>query len=212
MSTQGLLVRMHVKHDKERAVEELLHSTLQSVQDEPGTIAWFAVRFGRGDYGIFNVFDDEQARDAHLSGTAAAELKRRASDLFEAPPRIESIDVLADKLPVVSSETDTKGLLLTFKAKAGHERDVERFLLESRELVENERRTTAWFAIRTERGEYGIFDVFPRNEDRFIHLVGQVPRELAKHALTLLGSMPEVEMVNVHAEKIGSVAHEAVRH
>ena len=212
MSTQGLLVRMHAKHDKERAVEDLLHSALRSVQDEPGTLAWFAVRFGRTDFGIFDVFADDAAREAHINGAAALELKRRASDLFETPPHIESIDVLADKLPIVSSETDTKGLLVTFKAKAGHERDVERFLLEARELVENERRTTAWFAIRTARGEYGIFDVFPRNEDRFMHLVGQVPRELAKHALTLLGSVPELEMVNVHAEKIGSTTHEAVKH
>jgi len=38
-------------------------------------------------------------------------------------------------------------------------------------------------------GEYGIFDVFPDGGARFAHLTGHVPRELAKHTLTILGSV-----------------------
>jgi quinol monooxygenase YgiN len=212
MSSRGLLVRMHAKHGKDRAVEELLYSALPLVQGEPETTAWFAVRFGRNDYGIFNVFPDDAAREAHLSGPAVTELQRRTAELLEGAPQIQKLEVLADKLPVVSTETDTKGLFLTFKAKPGHAQEVEKFLFEAKELVENERRTTAWFATRNESGEYGIFDVFPRNEDRFMHLVGQVPRELAKNAFALLGSMPEIEMVSVHAEKIGRDAHALVTH
>jgi quinol monooxygenase YgiN len=212
MSSRGLLVRMHAKHGKDRAVEDLLHSALPLVRDEPETTAWFAVRFGRGEYGIFDVFENEAAREVHLRGPVAAELQRRAGELFETAPQVQKVEVLADKLPIVSTETDTKGLLLSFKAKPGHAMELEKFLLEAKELVENERRTTAWFAIRNEAGEYGIFDVFPRNEDRFMHLVGQVPRELARNAFTLLGSMPEIEMVSVHAEKIGPDTHVAVTH
>jgi quinol monooxygenase YgiN len=210
--SSGLLVRMHAKNGKEAAVEDFLHSALPLVQDEPSTTAWFAVRFGRGEYGIFDVFPDDAARDAHLAGPVAAELKRRAGDLFDAPPRIQKLEVLADKIPVVSPLPDTKGLLLTFKAKAGREQEVEEFLHLARELVNDEHNTTAWFAMRTEDGQYGIFDVFPSNEGRFLHLVGQVPRELAKHALSLLGSMPDLEMLNVEAEKIGTEAHQVVTH
>lgn len=212
MNSRGLLVRMHAKQGKEDAVEEFLHSALPMVQDEPDTTAWFAVRFGRGEYGIFNVFPSDAARDAHLSGPVAATLERRAAELFESPPRIQKIEVLADKLPVVSPTPDTKGLLLTFKAKSGREQDVEAFLRFANEVVNGEHNTNAWFAIRTDKGEYGIFDVFANNEGRFLHLVGQVPRELAKHALGLLGSMPELEMLNVQAEKIGSDAHRVVHH
>jgi quinol monooxygenase YgiN len=212
MNTRGLLVRMHVKHGRDEAVQKFLHSALPMVRDEPSTTAWFAVRFGRGEYGIFDVFPDDAARDAHLAGPVAAALMQQAGELFETMPRIQKLEVLADKMPIVSTESDTKGLLLTFKAKPGHEQEVEEFLYAARELVESERRTTAWFAMRTDEGEYGIFDVFPRSEDRFIHLVGHVPRELARHALTLLGSMPELEMLNVEAEKIGPDVHEVVRH
>jgi len=211
MTSRGLLVRMHAKEGKDSAVEDFLQSSLPLVRDEPDTTAWFAVRFGRGEYGIFDVFPDDASRDAHLSGPVATSLKQRADELFDRPPRIQRIEVLADKIPVVSPTPDTKGLLLTFKAKSGHEQDVEAFLRFASEVVSGEHNTNAWFAIRTEDGEYGIFDVFANNEGRFLHLVGQVPRELAKHALGLLGSMPELEMLNVHAEKIGTEAH-AVRH
>jgi quinol monooxygenase YgiN len=212
MTSRGLLVRMRAKQGKDDAVEAFLHSALPMVQDEPDTTAWFAVRFGRGEYGIFDVFPDDAARDAHLAGPVAAALKERTGELFESPPRIQKIEVLADKLPVVSPTPDTKGLLLTFKAKAGHTQEVEAFLRLANEVVNGEHNTNAWFAIRTGDGEYGIFDVFANNEGRFLHLVGQVPRELAKHAFGLLGSMPELEMLNVQAEKIGSAAHQIVRH
>ena len=201
MTNRGLLVRMHARQGKEEAVEAFLHSALPLVRGEPNTTAWFAVRFGRGEYGIFDTFPDDAAREAHLTGSVAAELMSRADELFDAPPNIQKIDVLADKLPVVSSVPDTKGLLLTFKAKPGHEREVEEFLQYANEVVNEERATTAWFGIRTEEGEYGIFDVFRNSEDRFLHLVGHVPRELAKHAFTLLGSMPDIEMLNVEAKK-----------
>ena len=211
MASRGLLVRMHAREGKDSAVEDFLQSALPLVQDEPDTTAWFAVRFGRGEYGIFDVFPDDAARDAHLCGPVATSLKQRTAELFDGPPRIQKIEVLADKLPVMSPTPDTKGLLLTFKAKSGHEQDVEEFLRFASEVVIGEHNTNAWFAIRTDDGEYGIFDVFANNEGRFLHLVGQVPRELAKHAFGLLGSMPELEMLNVHAEKIGTEAH-AVRH
>lgn len=63
--------------------------------------------------------------------------------------------------------------------------------------------TTAWFGIHLENGEYGIFDVFPDNNGRLKHLIGHVPREIAKHSLTILGSVPETEFPGVLAEKLG---------
>jgi quinol monooxygenase YgiN len=203
---------MHAKHGKDDAVDAFLDSALPLIQDEPDTTAWFAVRFGRGEYGIFDVFADDTARDAHLGGEFATRLLQRSDELFEGAPHIQKLSVLADKLPVVSPLPDTKGLLLTFRPKPGREQEVEDFLRYAQEEVNNERNTTAWFAIHTDDGEYGIFDVFPGNEDRFIHLVGHVPRELARNAFTLLGSMPDLEMLNIHAEKIGTDAHQIGRH
>lgn len=204
MVSKGLLVRLEVKSGRDAEVEEFLLSALPLVRQEAATTAWFAVRFGRSEYGIFDAFPDDAGREAHLSGPVAKALMEQADALFAEPPRIQKLDVLADKLPAtIPNEPDTKGLLLTFEAKEGHAQEVEQFLRDARPLVEEEPETIAWFAIRTDDGKYGIFDVFPDNGGRFKHLIGHVPRELAKSALSLLGSVPDMEMLNVLAEKVG---------
>ena len=205
MVSKGLLVRLEAKSGKDAEVEEFLLSALPIVREEAATTAWFAIRFGRSDYAIFDAFPDDAGREAHLSGPVAKALMERADALFAEPPRIQKLDVLADKLPAtIPKEPDTKGLFLTFEAKEGHAPEVEQFLRHAQPLVEEEPETIAWFAIRTDDGKYGIFDVFPDNGGRFKHLIGHVPRELAKSALSLLGSVPDMEMLNVLAEKLGS--------
>ena len=76
-----------------------LRSALPLVNEEPGTIAWFAVRLGKSSFAIFDAFADEDGRDAHLSGKVAAALMARADELFASPPQINKLDVLASKLP-----------------------------------------------------------------------------------------------------------------
>jgi quinol monooxygenase YgiN len=203
MDTCGLLVRLEARPGKDDDIEDFLQSALPLVLKEPDTTAWFGIRFGRSEYGIFDVFPDDAARQAHLSGPVAQALRQEVGELFAAAPKIQKLDVLAEKLPVVPHEVDTKGLLLTFKAKAGHQQDVEEFLRYAQPLVIEEENTTAWFAIHLESGEYGIFDTFPDHGSRFYHLTGHVPRELAKKAFSLLGSMPDMEMLGVTAEKLG---------
>lgn len=200
--TTGLLVRLRAKPDQADALASFLASAQPLARAEATTPAWYALRFGRGDYGIFDAFADEAGRQAHLGGPIAAALMAKADALLAEPPSIERVDVLASKLvadapPVVV----TKALLLTFEAKAGHSADVESFLLGAEALVDTEAGTIAWFAMRLANGSYGIFDVFADNAGRFAHLTGQVPRELAKHALTLLGSFPDMSMLDVLAAK-----------
>ena len=99
MVTVGLLVRMEAKPGKEGDVEEFLLGGLPLVEDEPDTVAWFAVRMGPSTFGIFDVFPDDAGRQAHLSGRVAEALMARAEELFATPPAIEQLDVLASKLP-----------------------------------------------------------------------------------------------------------------
>jgi quinol monooxygenase YgiN len=201
MVNLGLLVRLDAKPGRDDDVEEFLRSAQALVRLEPATTAWFAVRFGRSEYGIFDVFPDEVSREAHLAGAVATALREKADALFTQPPRIEKVRILADKLPAtVPTEPDTKALLLTFKAKSGHEQDVEQFLRDAQSFVQQEPKTTAWFAIHLENGEYGTFDVFPDNGGRLSHLTGHIPRELVKHSLSWLGSVPDMDMLNVLAE------------
>ena len=204
MVTTGLLVRLEAQHGREGDLEDFLRSAQGLVAQEPATSAWFAVRFGRLEYGIFDVFPDEAGRQAHLDGAVAAQLMGSGRQLLAREPQIQRLSLLADKLPQAAGLPVTRGLLLTFKAKQGHESQVESFLRDAQGLVEREPGTTAWFALHLEHGEYGIFDVFPDNMARLSHLSGQVPRELAKHALSLLGGVPDMDMPRVLAARFAA--------
>jgi quinol monooxygenase YgiN len=99
LTTVGLFVRLEAKPGKEETVANFLRSALPLVQEEPGTTAWFAIRFGPSTFGIFDASPDEAGRNAHLAGRVAAALMANAADLLAEPPSIEKVDVLADKLP-----------------------------------------------------------------------------------------------------------------
>jgi quinol monooxygenase YgiN len=75
-------------------VDAFLRGGLALVQEEPATIAWFAVRLVPSTFGIFDAFPDEASRNAHLSGRVAAALGEHASALLAQLPTIEKVDVL----------------------------------------------------------------------------------------------------------------------
>ncbi len=95
----ALFVRLEAKHGKEKEVESFLMGSLPIVMEEPATTAWFGIRLGPTTFGIFDAFQDEAGRQAHLSGKLAAALMAKAGELFSKPPLIEKVDVLAAKLP-----------------------------------------------------------------------------------------------------------------
>jgi len=96
----GLFVRLEARPGKERDLEAFLKGGLPLAMDEPGTTALFAVRFGPSTFAIFDVFEGEKGREAHLSGRIAAALMAKAGELLAAaPPNIEKHDVLGAKLP-----------------------------------------------------------------------------------------------------------------
>lgn len=99
MITKALLVRLEAKRGKEAEVERFLNDGHRIVQEEPGTIAWFGIRMGPSTFGIFDVFEDEPGRQAHLSGRVGQALTAKAAELFAEAPSVERIDVLASKVP-----------------------------------------------------------------------------------------------------------------
>ena len=99
MVRKSLFVRLEAKPGKEKEVESFLAGALPLVQEEPTTIAWFGIRLGPSTFGVFDAFQDDSGRQAHLSGKVASALLARAGELFSKPPSIEQVDVLAAKLP-----------------------------------------------------------------------------------------------------------------
>ena len=98
MLTKALLVRLEALPGKEAELAEFLTGARSIVMDEPGTIAWFAIQFGPSTFGVFDVFPDDEARDAHLAGGVGQALGPNTGVLFS-EPQIEKIDLLADKVP-----------------------------------------------------------------------------------------------------------------
>ncbi len=98
MVTRSLYVSLVAKAGKENEVEAFLKSATPLVEAEPGTIAWFAIRTAPNKFGIFDVFENDAGRDAHLNGPIAAALMAKASELLAEPPRIDKVDLLAAKL------------------------------------------------------------------------------------------------------------------
>ena len=97
MVKKGLFVRLEAKSGKEAEVEAFLNGGLGLVNDEPLTRTWYAVKFDASTFGIFDTFDGDEGRDAHLNGKVAEALMANADALLAAPPNIEKIDVLAAK-------------------------------------------------------------------------------------------------------------------
>jgi len=97
-ATVALWVKLDAKPGKEGDLDAFLRSALPLVQQEPATLAWFAIRLGPSTFGIFDAFPDDAARQAHLSGKVAAALMAKAPELLATSPSIEKIDVLAAKL------------------------------------------------------------------------------------------------------------------
>ena len=99
MATLSLYVKMNAKPGKEGDVEAFLKSAQPLVDAEPGTIAWFAIKIGPGKYAIFDIFENEAGRNAHLNGRVAEALFAKAPELFSEKPSVDKPDILAAKLP-----------------------------------------------------------------------------------------------------------------
>jgi quinol monooxygenase YgiN len=52
---------------------------------------------GPDRFGIFDTFQDEDGRDAHLNGHIAAAMFDKAGEMLAEPPQIERLEILAVK-------------------------------------------------------------------------------------------------------------------
>jgi len=101
MTRFALYVPLEAKPGKEKEIADFLRSAVPLVNAEPGTITWYAIQEGPSSFAIFDTFDDEAGRDAHLNGKVAAALmdKIKAGDMFANTPQIHKLGIIADKSP-----------------------------------------------------------------------------------------------------------------
>lgn len=97
MEKFALLARVEAKPGKEEAVLNFLKSALPLAEAEPDTVRWYALQLGPSTFGIFDTFEAEEGREAHLSGEIAKALMANASELLSKDPIIEKVSLLAIK-------------------------------------------------------------------------------------------------------------------
>jgi quinol monooxygenase YgiN len=93
----GLLAKLEAKPGKEQELADFIKSALPLAEDEPDTINWYALQLGPSTFGIFDTFENEEGRKAHLEGKIAAALMAKAHELLATNPVIEKVDLLAVK-------------------------------------------------------------------------------------------------------------------
>jgi len=97
MEKFALLARVEAKAGKENEVLAFLKSALPLAAAETDTVRWYALQLGPSTFGIFDTFESDAGRKAHLSGEIAKALMANASALLAKAPVIEQVDLIAVK-------------------------------------------------------------------------------------------------------------------
>ncbi len=93
----GLLALLEAKPGKGGDLASFLESGRALAVAEQGTVTWYAFKLSDTSYGIFDTFETEDARQAHINGEIPKALAEVGADLLAADPDIRPIDVLAVK-------------------------------------------------------------------------------------------------------------------
>ncbi len=97
MVSVAILATLQAKPDKVTELSDMLKGAVDLARAEQQTISWYALQMGEMTFGIFDTFEDEAGRQAHLNGQIAAALMAHADELLSEPPKIEQIKILAAK-------------------------------------------------------------------------------------------------------------------
>jgi quinol monooxygenase YgiN len=93
----GLLALLEAQPDKGDELGAFLESGRAIAAAEPGTLTWYAFKLSDTSYGIFDTFETDDARQAHLNGEIPKALSQVAADLLARDPDIRTVDVIAVK-------------------------------------------------------------------------------------------------------------------
>ena len=98
MAKFAFLIELKAKPGKESEVEAFLEKEAALVRGEPRTLTWHAAKIEgeTGVYRVFDTFNDEASREAHMNGEAGREFTANADKLFS-EAKIYRLQVIAGK-------------------------------------------------------------------------------------------------------------------
>jgi quinol monooxygenase YgiN len=95
--TVGVLALLEAKPEKTEELGALLEQARELAVAEQQTVSWYAFQADEVTYGIFDTFETDAGRQAHLAGEIAQALVKAAPDLLAKDPDIRPVQLLAVK-------------------------------------------------------------------------------------------------------------------
>ncbi|HEY1568382.1 MAG TPA: antibiotic biosynthesis monooxygenase [Solirubrobacteraceae bacterium] len=93
----GVLALLEAKPEKAAELAALLEQARELAVAEQQTVSWYAFQADPVTFGIFDTFESDDGRQAHLGGEIAQTLMQVAPELLAQDPDIRPVDLLAVK-------------------------------------------------------------------------------------------------------------------
>jgi quinol monooxygenase YgiN len=94
-ATLGILALLDAKPGKGEQLAAFLRAGRELALAEEGTLTWYAFKVTETRYGIFDTFQTDDGRTAHLNGEIPKALAGIADDLLASAPSIQLVDLVA---------------------------------------------------------------------------------------------------------------------
>lgn len=193
MDGKASYIEMTAAQNQTEAFAQFLSGAAPLVEEtEPGTELWFALQGPEGKFAIFDVFVDEEARNAHFSGVVAGALNENADRLVKGGwdngvvANINNSSVLSAKAPVDLYDATT-ATYIRLAAAPGQSQALADLLTAAGKIVaDTEPKTLFWVALQLDENNFAIFDVFADETGRTAHFAGQVAGLLKEQSSVLV--------------------------
>lgn len=193
MNHTASYIEMTASAGQEKDFAQFLTGAAPLVKEtEPGTALWFALQGPENQLAIFDIFVDEDARNAHFSGVVAGALHDNATNLVEGGwadgvvANINNSSVLSAQAPV-DLYTATTATYIKLTAAPGQGDALAALLTAAGPIVaDTEPKTLYWVALQLDENNFAIFDIFADNTGREAHFAGQVANLLKEKSSVLV--------------------------
>ncbi len=97
MKNLGLLATLKAKPEKAETVSNFIQGAVNLAKQEKKTLTWYSFQIDKTTFGIFDTFENESGREAHLNGEIAKALMDQADELLSKAPDIKKVTILSAK-------------------------------------------------------------------------------------------------------------------
>jgi quinol monooxygenase YgiN len=93
----GILALLDAKPERGDDLAGFLEQGRAIAAAEEGTVTWYAFKLDETTYGIFDTFESEAGRQAHIDGEIPKALGQVGDDLLAKAPEIRPVEIVAVK-------------------------------------------------------------------------------------------------------------------